>query len=96
MLDKGRREFVALLGGAAAAWPLAARAQHGERAWRVGWIDAGAEGDDLSHRSRVAPVEALAALGWIEGRNLRIDRRFGAGDGNRIRSPKHSCRRPTR
>jgi putative ABC transport system substrate-binding protein len=81
-----RREFITLLCGGAAALPLAARAQQAERVRGIGWLDAGAEGDDLSRRSRAVLGEALAALGWVEGRNLRIDRRFGTGDANRIRA----------
>jgi putative ABC transport system substrate-binding protein len=80
-----RREVITLL-GAAAAFPLSARAQQPDRGRRIGWLDAGVEGDDLSRKSRAALVEALGTLGWIEGRNLWIDRRFGTGDGNRIRA----------
>src|ERR1700732_3888353 len=68
-----RREFITLLGGAAAAWPLKARAQQSERVRRIGV---------LMHVAESAPVyqdwvgsfrDALAKLGWIEGRNLRIN-----------------------
>jgi putative ABC transport system substrate-binding protein len=85
-----RREFITLLGGAAAApamlWPRAARAQRGERVRRIGWLIGGAENDLGARASRAALQEALAKLGWIEGRNLRIDLRFGAGDPDRIRA----------
>jgi ABC-type uncharacterized transport system substrate-binding protein len=81
-----RREFLTLLGGAAAAWPLAVRAQQDGRARRIGWLTAGAENDPGSRANRVALQEALAKLGWIEGRNLRIERRFGAGNRDLVRA----------
>jgi len=68
-----RRAFITLLGGAA-AWPLAARAQQGERMRRVGLLSVGA-GDTAAQPS--AFREALAKLGWVEGRNLHIELRFG-------------------
>jgi putative ABC transport system substrate-binding protein len=81
-----RREFITLLGTAAAAWPLAARAQQVGGMRRLGWLIAGAENDLGGRATRTALQEALAKLGWIEGRNLRIDLRFGAGDPVRIRA----------
>jgi putative ABC transport system substrate-binding protein len=78
-----RRDFIATLGGAA-AWPLAARAQQRERMRRLGWLWGGAEDDLESQADRAALLEALAKLGWIEGRNLRIELRFGAGDPARL------------
>jgi ABC-type uncharacterized transport system substrate-binding protein len=80
-----RREFIGLLGSAVLATPLAAHAQ-GERVRRIGWLIAGTEGDSLSQASSAPFREALAKLGWIESRNLRIDLRYGAGDPNRIRA----------
>jgi putative ABC transport system substrate-binding protein len=83
-----RREFIAGLGGVAAAWPLAARAQQGERMRRVGVLWPQAEADPDS-QSRMIPSlrQALKDLSWIEGRNLRLDFPFApAGDLNRIRS----------
>src|SRR5262249_24208871 len=77
-----RRSFLTLLGASAAAWPLAA--QQGERVRRIGWLIGGAENDLASRSNRAALQEALAKLGWIEGRNLRIDLRFGAGDPDRM------------
>ena len=71
-----RREFITILGGAAAAWPLAARAQQDGRVRRIGWLISGAENDLARRANGAALQEALAKLGWIEGRNLRIDRRF--------------------
>jgi putative tryptophan/tyrosine transport system substrate-binding protein len=79
-----RRQFITLLGGAAMAWPLAARAQRGEHLRRIGWLIARAE--SLSQAERAAFQEALAKLGWTEGRNLRIDVRFAADDPDHIRA----------
>jgi putative tryptophan/tyrosine transport system substrate-binding protein len=80
-----RREFITLLGGAAAAWPLAARGQETQRVRRIGVLTAFAS-DDPAEQSRVlAFAQALAQSGWTEGRNIRIDIRWGAGDPERIR-----------
>jgi|SRR5262245_22566493 len=80
-----RREFITLLGGAAAAWPLAARAQQGERTRRIGVLMSFAA-DDPAGQSRVlAFAQALAQLGWTDGRNVRIDLRWGASDPERTR-----------
>ena len=81
-----RRKFIALLGGAAATWPPVAQAQRGERMRRIGWLIGRAESDPVSQASRAAFQEALVKLGWIEGRNLRIDLRFAADDPNHIRA----------
>src|SRR5262252_8036037 len=83
MFDLRRREFITLLGGAA-AWPLAAGAQQFERMRRIGWLIARAE--SVSQADRAAFQEALAKLGWTEGRNLRIDLRFAADDPDHIRA----------
>jgi putative ABC transport system substrate-binding protein len=80
-----RREFITLLGGAA-AWPLAARAQQNDRDRRIGWLDIYDENSDESRAIRNALREGLASLGWIEGRNVSIDQRFAAGDLNRTRT----------
>jgi putative ABC transport system substrate-binding protein len=79
-----RRTFISLLGGAAAAWPLAARAQHSERMRRIGVL-MGLVASDPEAQSRVAVFEnALRELGWVKGRNLSIEYRW-AGDGNGLR-----------
>jgi putative ABC transport system substrate-binding protein len=78
-----RREFITLMSGAAAAWPLAARAQQGDSVRRIGVLG-GAEND--REGATAALREGLAKLGWIEGRNLRIDLRIGTGDLDRYRS----------
>jgi len=79
-----RREFITLLGGAAATWPLAARAQQPERIRRVGVMMGYAEDDPESQSWLAAFKQKLAALGWTEGRNLRIDTFWTAGDINRV------------
>src|SRR6266849_4582084 len=82
-----RREFITLLGGAAAAWPLPTRAQQPERIRRIGVLWPYAEADTDS-QSRIASLrQALLDLGWTEGRNLRFDYRWGASadDRDRIR-----------
>src|SRR5262245_3681938 len=75
----GRRKFLATLGGAA-AWPLAARAQQGERVRRVGVLMNGAATETIPQSYVAAFVQELRQLGWTEGRNLRIDVRWNAGD----------------
>lgn len=75
-----RREFITLFGGAAALWPLAARAQQGERMRRVGVLVASAA-DDSEFQARIAAfLQGLAQLGWIDGRNVRIDTRWATAD----------------
>jgi putative ABC transport system substrate-binding protein len=75
-----RREFITLVGGAAAAWPLAARAQQGDRIRRIGVLT-GTRADDPDSKARLAAFEqALQQLGWTQGRNVRIDYRFAAAD----------------
>ena len=72
----GRREFLSTLGGAAAAWPLAARAQQTERVRRIGIIQP-ASSDDAEYQIRVgALLQELQQLGWIIGRNIRIETRW--------------------
>jgi putative ABC transport system substrate-binding protein len=80
-----RREFITLLGGGAAAWPVMARAQQAERVRRIGVLTfQGA--DEPETRARVtAFTRRLQELGWADGRNARIDYRWGAGDADRVR-----------
>src|SRR5262245_13884220 len=80
-----RRDFVALLGGAA-AWPIAARAQQGERMRRVGILITLSERDPEAQARLTAFREGLRKLGWTEGRNLRIEYRLSAGDAERGRA----------
>ena len=80
-----RREFLTLLGGTAAAWPLAARAQQGERMRRIGVLT-NLVADDPEAQARVgAFLQGLQELGWAVGRNMRIEYRWGAGDADRTR-----------
>ena len=67
-----RRTFIAGLGGAA-AWPVVARAQRGERVRRIGVLIGGDENDPEQKRRLAAFTQALADLGWIDGRNVRMD-----------------------
>jgi ABC-type uncharacterized transport system substrate-binding protein len=84
-----RRAFITLLGGAATAWPLAARAQQAERMRRVG-ILLPAAADDLEFQAWLgAFLQALAQLGWTEGRNVRIDTRWATTNAADIR--KHAA-----
>jgi len=80
-----RREFITLLGGAA-AWPLAARAQQGARVRRVSVLMPFDENDPEGKIRYSAFIQALAGLGWTDGRNMRMDLRWGGGDTNRIRA----------
>jgi putative tryptophan/tyrosine transport system substrate-binding protein len=81
-----RREFIALLGGAASAWPLAARAQQGERLRRIGVLIGGVAPDDPDAQANMAAfLQVLQQLGWTEGRNVRIDYRWGLGHADNIR-----------
>ena len=74
-----RREFVTLLGGAAAAWPVGARAQQGARMRRVGVLMNLAAEDPISVARAKAFDQGLQALGWIDGRNVRLDYRWAEG-----------------
>jgi putative ABC transport system substrate-binding protein len=80
-----RRKFIALLGGAA-AWPLAARAQQNTRVRRIGVLMAGVESDPLSKSNVAAFTQALAGLGWADGRNVRMDLRWAGADIDRMRA----------
>src|SRR5262245_38418378 len=81
----GRRKFLATLGGAVAAWPLAARAQQGERVRRIGALMRVAA-DDPEAPARVGAFsQGLAELGWTIGRNVRIDYRWFTGDADTAR-----------
>jgi ABC-type uncharacterized transport system substrate-binding protein len=78
-----RREFITLLGGAAVAWPLAARAQQAERVRRIGLLMGVA---DEGHPGVTALKQGLQELGWTDGRNIQIETRFAGADGDRIRA----------
>jgi len=80
-----RREFITLVGGAAATWPLGARAQQGERIRRVGVL-MNTTPDEPDSQARVAALaQRLQETGWTVGRNLRIDTRWSSGNRARLR-----------
>ena len=81
-----RREFVTLLGGVAAAWPVAAGAQQPQRMRRIGVLDTLAADDPEASVRHGAFMQGLQELGWGIGRNVRIDTRWAAGDPGRIRN----------
>jgi putative ABC transport system substrate-binding protein len=85
MLEIRRREFIAALGGAA-AWPLAVRAQQGDRVRRIGMLMPFDENDPVVKPRFATFTQALADLGWTDGRNVRMDLRWGGDDANRIRA----------
>ena len=81
-----RREFITLLGGAAASWSLAARAQQRDRVRRICLLMSGDENDPV-YKARLSMfTQALADLGWTDGREVRTDLRSGGGDANRMRA----------
>src|SRR6516165_6839783 len=84
-----RRKFIALLGSGVAGWPLAARAQQGERMRRIGMLTSLAADDPQMSARDAAFWQALQELGWTVGRNLRVEQRWGAGDPERMR--KHAA-----
>jgi putative tryptophan/tyrosine transport system substrate-binding protein len=79
-IEIGRRELITALGGAALAWPLAATAQQGERVRRVGLLQGLAADDPVAQANNAAFLQGLQQLGWTDGRNVRIDIRWGAGN----------------
>jgi putative ABC transport system substrate-binding protein len=81
-----RRAFIALLSGAAAAWPLAARAQQGERMRRIGVLTTFSDSDTLAESWLAAFRKGLDERDWRDGRNVRIDYRRAAGDADRLRA----------
>jgi putative tryptophan/tyrosine transport system substrate-binding protein len=85
MSDMRRREFITLLGGAAVAWPLAVRAQQPERMRRIGVLHTPAADDPVGQARNAAFLQGLGQLGWTDGRNVRIETRWPAGDAARIR-----------
>jgi putative tryptophan/tyrosine transport system substrate-binding protein len=85
MLDMKRREFIALLGGAAAAWPLAALAQQPDRVRRIGVLQGQAADDPDAQTNMAAFLQGMQQFGWTDGRNVRIERRWGAGNAANMR-----------
>jgi putative ABC transport system substrate-binding protein len=80
-----RRSFITLLGGAA-AWPLKARAQQGERMRRIGVLMGSTESDPVNQARLAAFLDGLQQLGWTDGRNVRIEIRWPAGSADRFRT----------
>src|SRR5215470_7706183 len=80
-----RRDFIAGLGGAAAAWPLAARAQQGDRPRRIGVLMPYDQNDPVYKTWASAFTQALAGLGWTDERKVRMDLRWAGEDNNRKR-----------
>ena len=80
-----RRTFIAGL-GSAVAWPVVARAQPGDRVRRIGVLMPNDENDPTQKARLTALTQALADLGWTDGRNMRMDVRWGGGDANRLRA----------
>jgi putative ABC transport system substrate-binding protein len=81
-----RRDFIKVVAGAVAAWPVAARAQQRERMRRIGVLMNASENDPESQRRVATLVQVLKEFGWTEGRNVRIDYRWAAGDTGRAHS----------
>ena len=81
-----RRDFITLLGGAAAGWSLAARAQQGNRVRRIAVMNSGEENDPENKDLLSAFIQRLSELGWTEGRNMRMDLRWAGDDINRMRT----------
>jgi putative tryptophan/tyrosine transport system substrate-binding protein len=79
-----RRDFIRVIVGSAAAWPLAARAQQHDRMRRLGLLMTLPENDAEEQRRVAAFVKALRELGWIEGSNIQIDYRWPGANGDRI------------
>jgi putative tryptophan/tyrosine transport system substrate-binding protein len=75
-----RRQFIGLVGGVAIAWPVAVRAQQGERIRRIGVLWATSEDDPVAQARQAAFLQGLQQLGWIDGQNARIDVRWAAGN----------------
>ena len=82
--DIRRREFISAVGSAAVAWPLAVRAQRGERIWRIGVLNSFAETDRGAQAWDTAFRKRLDELGWIDGRNVHIDYRWSANSVERV------------
>jgi hypothetical protein len=84
-----RRDFIKVIAGSTVVWPLAARAQQGERTRLIGVLVGNAESDGIAQSWLAVFRGALTKLGWTEGRNLRIELRWSAGDADsRMRSAR--------
>src|SRR5215471_21722943 len=81
-----RREFITLLGSAAAAWPLAVRAQQSERVRRIGVLMGRPVGDAEGQKQRAALQRGLEELGWLSSRNIQIDYRWQTDDKDQLQA----------
>jgi len=90
-----RREFIALVGGAAAAWPCLARAQQPDRVRRIGMLILYSQTDREGQARIAAFLDTLQRLGWTDGRNVRIEYRWIAGDVDRQKAPAAELVRST-
>ena len=81
-----RREFITLLGGTAATWPVAMRAQQANRIRRIGVLMLFAENDPVAMAQLSGFMQGLAQLGWTDGRNVRMDLRWAVGSAERTQS----------
>ena len=81
-----RRDFIKAIAGSVAAWPLTAHAQQSERVRRIGVLITAFEDDPQAQRQLAAFHQGLQDLGWMEGRNVRFDERFPAGDPGRLQT----------
>jgi putative ABC transport system substrate-binding protein len=86
LIARNRREFITLLGGAAVAWPIPARAQDIQRVRRIGMLQTLAADDPEGHTRNAAFFRELERLGWADGLNVRIDLRSAAGHPDTIRN----------
>ena len=85
MVDKRRRDFITLLGGAAAAWPLAARRQQSNRTRHIAILMSGAEGDPETQARLAGIRQGLSRFGWSEGRTVEIDSRYASASAEQAR-----------
>ena len=90
--DIARRKFLAALGGAAAAWPPAVRAQQSERTRHVAILMSGAEGDPETQARLAGIRQGLSRFGWSEGRNVEIDYRYASASAEQAPPPLVTCR----
>src|SRR6516225_759097 len=85
MVDKRRRDFITLLGGAAAAWPLAARRQQSNRTRHIAILMSGAEGDPETQARLAGIRQGLSRFGWSEGRDVEITYRYASASAEQAR-----------
>jgi putative tryptophan/tyrosine transport system substrate-binding protein len=85
-----RREFITLIGGAAVAWPLTARAEQPERVRRIGVLSSFAEADVEAQAWDAAFRKRLDELGWVDGRNIQFDYRWGTAASNACNGSRRS------